>query len=256
MDPFIFIYSIVLIALMGLVVGSFIAASAYRIPRKIVISRGRSKCPSCEHTLKWYDLIPLVSFLLVGGRCRYCKGKISKLYPTVEFLNAAFWVLMFLEYGLTLNTLLYIIVVSSLILLSAIDISHMIIPDRTLVIILAAGILKAIFSEAGDIGISDRIIGFFVVSIPFFLIALIKPEGMGGGDIKLMAVAGFLLGWTGILIALVIGSCSGAVYGVAGIVSRTKKRDDQVPFGPFLASGILISLLYGPKILNWYLGIA
>lgn len=250
----VFYFCISFIAILGLVVGSFLAACAYRIPRKIKISCGRSMCPECKYTLKWYDLVPVFSYLILKGKCRYCTTRISLRYPAIEFLNALFWVIIFLKYRLTIEALIYAVVASCLLLLSVIDIGHMIIPDRTIVIILAAGIMLTILRLPEDLKVLSRIIGFFVVSIPFYIIALLKSDGMGGGDIKLMAVSGFLLGWKGILIALVLGSCSGAVYGVSVLIRRKKKRNDQVPFGPFLSAGILVSLLFGTEILAWYLG--
>lgn len=238
-------------ALLGLVTGSFLAAASYRLPRNIPVSTGRSMCTACGKTLKWYDLVPFFSFLFLGGRCRYCKARISFRYPLIELANGLAFALVFLAFGYSLHTVAAMVLAGSLVFLSTVDLEHMIIPDEAVLAILMAGILLAVFSP--EIPLLSRIIGFFAVSLPMFLIAWLKPDGLGGGDIKLMAAAGFFLGWQSILLALVIGSVAGAIYGVWVLARRKMTRKDPIPFGPFLAGGIFIAMLYGAWLVEGYL---
>ena len=245
---YIFIYIIIFI--LGIVIGSFLNVCIYRIPKHEDIIKERSHCLKCGDSLKWYELIPLVSYILQGGKCRHCKTNISIQYPIIEFLNGAWYVVVFFYNGVKLDSLLFAICGSILIVLSIIDWRTFEIPFGCNLLIFFLGIVRLI---------SDYkhwyiyVIGFFSVSGFFYLIYLFtERRGMGGGDIKLMAAAGLLLGFADIIVAMIIGCIAGAVIHVTLMTIKDKGR--QLAFGPYLSLGIMISMIYGEELINWYLG--
>lgn len=234
----------VLAFLYGTVVGSFVNVLIYRIPRKLNWVSGRSACPACSKQLKIIDLIPVVSYIVLRGKCRYCGAKIPFRYTIVELLNGLLYMAVFIRYGLTLYSLGWYVAVSALIALAFIDAEHRIIPDRFNIVLAVAGLIMAISGEKADL--LSRVIGVFSVSVPFLAIAVISKGGaMGGGDIKLVAASGFCLGWQMNLVAVFIGSLLGSIYGVALMIMRKADRKSQIPFGPWLAAGIAISGMIG-----------
>lgn len=252
----------VFVFLFGLCIGSFSNVLIYRIPLGLNFAKGSSFCPKCEHELKWYDLFPLFSFLFLGGKCRYCKAKISPQYPIVEGVTgllylAAYWFLCGGELRLAL--LGFVGATTALIVAAFIDFKHQIIPDSMWITVFIGGILvyadEIIRGGFTIEGLINRLIGFFCVSIFLLVIGMIYKGGMGGGDIKLMAAAGFLLGWKNIIIALMFGSVIGVIY--LGITRSLKRADMKkaVPFGPHLVVGIFIAMYFGSPILNWYTGL-
>ena len=245
-----YILIITIIFILGIVFGSFLNVCIYRIPKHEDIIKERSHCLKCGNSLKWYELIPLVSYLLQGGKCRHCKANISMQYPLVEFLNGAWYVVVFFYNGVILDSLLFAICGSILIVLSVIDWRTFEIPFGCNLLIFFLGIVRLI---------SDYkhwyiyVIGFFSVSGFFYLIYLLtERRGMGGGDIKLMAAAGLLLGFADIIVAMIIGCIAGAVIHVT--LMRIKDKGRQLAFGPYLSLGIMISMIYGEELINWYLG--
>ena len=224
------IYLSVIIFLFGIVIGSFLNVLIYRLPIGLDFKKGSSFCPKCEHDLKWYDLVPLFSYIFLRGKCRYCKAKISPQYPVVEAFNGIMYVLAFLFLcgGKLMPELLgYCIILSCLIVLSWTDFQHNIIPDSMWICILIGGIelfvcdiVKNGFlwtSTNNRLGLLERIIGFFLVSGVLLILGLIftKLKGVdaiGGGDIKLMAAAGFVLGWQSTILATVIGTVIGLIF--------------------------------------------
>lgn len=244
---YIMIYSIVFT--FGIVIGSFLNVCIYRIPRQENITTKRSHCMSCGNALLWYELIPIVSFCMQRGRCKHCGEKIAVQYPLIEGLNGLLYVWIVVCRGWTIESLLFCMGVSALIVLAVIDWrTYEILPGCNL-FIGALGLIR-LLTDIGNW--PDYVIGFFAVSVLFWIIWLAsKGSAMGGGDIKLMAAAGLLLGWQGILIALGIGSIAGAV--VHSILMKWKKKDRVLAFGPYLAFGIICSMLYGEQIIKWYL---
>jgi len=243
----------VLVAVYGVVIGSFLNVCIFRIPRNESIVFGRSSCTQCGEHIKGYDLIPLLSYILLGGRCRSCKGKISMQYPFVEFTNGAAWLCIYLKFGMTINTLFYCILASLLIVISYIDLQHRMIPDSLVLITFSIAVIFAIFGR--DISILDRFIGIFVASVPLLVLALATNGGFGGGDIKLLAAVGAFVGWKLVLLGLFIGIVFGAVVSLILVITGIKGRKDFIPFGPFLSVGFYIVILGGYPLINWYLSL-
>ena len=238
------------IFLIGISIGSFLNVCIYRIPKKEDIVFERSHCMSCGNVLKWYELIPLFSFLVQGGKCRNCKTKLSVQYPLIELLNGLIYVWIFMAKGFQPESILFCICASVLIVISVIDWRTYEIPFGCNIIIGILGIVRVFLNLAHWY---DYVIGFFAVSGLFLIIYWItKGRGIGGGDIKLMAAAGLLLGWQNILLSLMIGSIAGSVIHLA--LMKIQGKDRVLAFGPYLAFGIFISMLYGNDIITWYLG--
>ena len=250
-----FYYIILLI--LGLVLGSFYNVCIYRLPREESIVWPGSRCPHCRHPLSVMDNLPLVSFLLLKGSCRYCQTPISYQYPLVEGMTALATVLIGWKFGLSWDFLQALFLVSALLIVSFIDLSYQIIPDW----ITYPGIgIGLIFSWlTGAPGWLSSLIGLLVGGGLLWLLAvgyqlLAKKEGMGGGDIKLLAMIGAFLGWQGVLVTLILGSFLGTLAGLGLILIWKKDRTYAVPFGPFLSLGAVIHLFFGSTLLNWYLG--
>lgn len=240
----------IMIFLIGISIGSFLNVCIYRIPKKEDIVFERSHCMSCGNVLKWYELIPLFSFLVQGGKCRNCKTKLSVQYPLIELLNGLIYVWIFMAKGFQPESILFCICASVLIVISVIDWRTYEIPFGCNIVIGILGIVRVILDLAHWY---NYVIGFFTVSGLFLIIYWItKGRGIGGGDIKLMAAAGLLLGWQNILLSLMIGSIAGSVIHLA--LMKIQGKDRVLAFGPYLAFGIFISMLYGNDIITWYLG--
>ncbi len=239
-----------LIAIYGLIIGSFINVCIYRIPKGEEVVFTPSHCFSCGYRLKWYDLIPVFSYAFLQGKCRNCGESISIQYPLVELANSAMYVWIYLIFGSSIETVLYMFLASALLTISVIDFKHMIIPDSIVVFIGILAIINLIFNIKLWLYF---VVGFFVVSVILLVIAIITKGGMGGGDIKMMAVAGLLIGWDKILLALMLGAILGSVVGVTLIALKIIERKQFIPFGPFLAAGVFASALYGEEIIGWYL---
>lgn len=235
--------------LLGLVIGSFLNVCILRYQTKEPISRGRSHCPKCNHTLSWYELIPLFSWIGLRGKCKHCHQPISIQYPIVESLTAICFLILYLKFGITLDTLIYFLFASILIYAAVIDLQTMIIPDRTHLLCILCGILLLILHPTQ---LSDKLIGAVIISIPLFIIAYLT-KGIGYGDVKLMGAAGFVIGWQNILLSLMIGSITASVVGI--ITARIKKTSlkMEIPLGPHLIFAILFSTVYGSSLINWYL---
>ena len=248
---------VVLIFILGLIVGSFSNVCVYRIPRNESIVYPASHCPKCHTTIKPIDNIPLLSYILLKGRCRNCKSKISIRYPVVEFLTGFIYLQIYLVYGLSIQTLIYVILASSLIIISFIDLKEQIVPDVISLPGIVLGFIISFFVPY--ISFINSALGILVGGGIILIIGLagsviFKKEAMGGGDVKLAAMIGAFLGWRYIIISLFLGFFLGAIVGIVLILSKIKSREDVVAFGPFIVLGSLITLLCGEKILSWYLG--
>lgn len=249
MLPTILLY--ILIFLYGIVIGSFLNVCICRIPKKENIVTTRSHCTSCGYQLKWYDLVPLFSWLALGGRCRECKARISVQYPVIEALNGILWLVVFSVCGMSIKTALYCMMASALLALSVIDFRTYEIPFGFNLMIAALGLIRVLTDLSNW---SEYAIGFFAVSVPLYLIYLLtKGRGIGGGDIKLMAAAGLLLGWRLILPAFLIGCILGSVIHLLRM--RLSSADHVLAMGPYLSAGIFIAALWGDWMLRWYLSL-
>ncbi len=253
-----------LIFLFGLAVGSFLNVCIYRIPRTdmSIHSPRRSFCPECSETIQPYDNIPVLSYLVLGGKCRHCKAKISVLYPLVELATAGLFLVIFYRFGLTLEFLLGLIFVTLLIPISVIDAQHYIIPNVLIVtgLILGFAIVCGIAYQHTDVWyLLTRLIGAVTGGTALWLIAVVgsailRKKAMGGGDIKLMALNGLFLGaWPELAMVIAFSALSGAIVGTALIVSGVKSRQSPIPYGPFLAGAAVLVLLWGDGLWHEYL---
>lgn len=247
-----------LILIFGLLIGSFLNVVILRLKTRESILFTRSHCPHCGKVLKWHQLIPLVSFLIQKGKCTYCKKKISWQYPLVELLTASLFLLIFNFKLPFLITFYYFLIASFLIVISVYDLKYYLIPDE---IIYPAIIIVLLFNltlHHYTILLSKTFWILMLLSLSgagfFFLIVLIsKGKWMGLGDVKLAVFMGLLLGWPSILLALFLSFIIGGFVGLILILFGRKTLKSEIPFGPFLCLGTLITLLYGSQILSWYL---
>jgi len=251
-------YTIVFIY--GIVIGSFLNVCIYRIPDGLSIV-SRSHCLKCNAKLKWYALIPIASYIFLFGRCRYCKSKISIQYPIVEALNGILYLLVFYLNGFDsiwniLISCTYCLLISALIVLSFIDLRTKTIPFGINIFIALVGLLTALFrflSSGKSMGILiDHALGLISVSLfLLFIYFASHGRGIGGGDIKLMAASGLVLGASLNILAFLIGCILAAV--IHPIMMKFKNLDRRLAFGPYLSSGIVISMLFGRRIIDWYI---
>jgi prepilin signal peptidase PulO-like enzyme (type II secretory pathway) len=244
------IFYYIIIILFGLVIGSFLNVVIYRIPIKKSISNPPSFCPICNHKLRFYDNIPLFSYLFLKGRCRDCKTRISPRYPLVEALTAFLFALSYYFKGLGFDLILSVILISALIIVSFTDIEHGIIPNVVILPFTAIGLVVSIILKPQKWWV---ILAFAFGAFLFMLIiSLVYPKGMGMGDVKLSLMAGSFL-VEKIIPGLFIGFLAGSIYGLAMIIIKKKKFKQTIPFGPFISSGCIIALFFGGNIINWYL---
>ncbi len=245
----------ILIFIYGLIIGSFLNVCIYRIPREESIAWPGSHCPACSHSLKWYDNIPLVSYLLLKGRCRYCKSIVSVQYPLVESLNAFVYIIMYLKFGFGVDFIFYSLMSSVLLAIVFIDLKEMIIPDSLVLCILVLSVIhKAInyFLYGISPDLIGSILGLLAGGGLFLAIVVISRGGMGGGDVTLTGALGFVLGIRYILLNIFLSFVLGAIISIVLLVSKIKTRKDPIPFGPFIVLGFLITSLWGGEIINWY----
>ncbi len=249
----------VVAVIFGLVIGSFLNVCIYRIPRNLSLVLPSSRCPSCNYAIRAVDNIPVVSYLLLGGRCRQCKAKIPLRYPLVEILNASLYAGVLWRYGIGWNSVVYAALCSSLIVITFIDLEFQIIPDRITLAGIPIGLIAGSFflpdpfMRAGLLGYKASLAGMVSGGGFFYLVAALSRGGMGGGDIKMMAMVGALMGWKAVLLTTFLGSLVGSAVGVFLMVFKGRGRKTKIPFGPFLALGALITLFFGQEILLWYL---
>jgi leader peptidase (prepilin peptidase)/N-methyltransferase len=247
----------VVAALLGGIVGSFLNVCIYRLPRHEWIVWPGSHCPSCGQPIAWRDNIPVLSYLLLLGRCRSCHQPISPRYPIVELVNAAGYVIILWHFGLSPTAILYAIFYSALLVVAGTDLSHKIIPN----VVTVPGILIGLIGAATvlPIGLINSVLGMALGGGILWTLAWASPylfgkEGMGGGDIKLLAMVGAFLGWKPALLTIMIGSLSGSIVCLSLIAAGLMKRDDYIPFGPFLVVGAILSMFFAYPLLDWYQG--
>jgi leader peptidase (prepilin peptidase)/N-methyltransferase len=253
-------FTLVVCALLGLVIGSFLNVVVWRLPRGESIVHPGSHCPHCDAPIGPADNIPVVSWLLLRGRCRRCRAPISVRYPLVELASGALWAAMALRFGPNWALPAYLVLVSALLALSLIDLDTFLLPNRIVyplaVALVALFGLAAVLEDAGDAYVRALLGG--LAAFAFFLtVHLVAPRGMGFGDVKLSFCLGIALGWLSwgsVFLGLFLGFLLGAVVGVTLIATGTRTRKDHVPFGPFLAAGTVLAILAGQPLLDLYLG--
>ncbi len=238
----------------GLVIGSFLNVCIIRIPKHENITTTRSHCMNCGNVIGWYDLVPVISFLLLRGKCRNCGAKLSVQYPIIELLNGFVYVLIFALNGLNIKSALIMALTSALIVIAVIDWRTYEIPFGLNVFIAVLGIAEVVikFTSGDFTGVWDNLIGLISVSGFLYILYLVtKGRGIGGGDIKLMAASGLFLGWKNCILAFVIGCILGSVIHL--IRMNISKQDHVLAFGPYLSVGIFIASLWGDVIVRAYL---
>ena len=252
------------IFLFGLAIGSFLNVCIYRIPRAgmSIHSPRRSFCPECSQPINAYDTIPFLSYLLLRGKCRHCKAKISAVYPLVELATALLFLVVFYRFGFTLDFLHALIFMTLLIPIAVIDAQHYIIPNGLIVtgLILGFGIVCAIAYQRANVWyLLTRLIGAVAGGTILWLIAVIgsailRKKAMGGGDIKLMALNGLFLGaWPELAMVIAFSAISGAVIGSLLIIFGIKNRQSAIPYGPFLSGAAVLVLMWGDSLWEKYL---
>lgn len=239
----------IIIFLYGIVIGSFLNVCILRIPKGESVVTERSHCMSCGYRLKWYDMFPVFSYLFLKGKCRQCGEKISIQYPLIEAANGLLWIIGFACFGITWDMLLVCFLFSALLTLSVIDFRTYEIPFGINVFIGILGLIRMCL----DYGNWSRyVIGFFAVGLPLLILCLAtKGKGIGGGDVKLMAVAGLFLGWQSVILAFILGCFYGSVIHIIRMKIAGEGR--VLAMGPYLSMGIVSALVFGDRIIEWYI---
>jgi leader peptidase (prepilin peptidase) / N-methyltransferase len=265
--------------LFGLLIGSFLNVCIVRIPAGKSIVLPASACPKCGAPIKPYDNIPVISYLILGGKCRGCRTNISPMYPLVELLNGALYLVCYLAFGMTIETVKWSIFSSLLLILVFTDLRERILPDVINYTGFAIALVLSLFLPPSDgsaqwianhyfafpppmpiISLADAIFGaafgsgvLWIISEGYF--RLRKREGMGLGDVKMMLMAGAFLGLKRTVLTILLGSILGSIIGVAFIAIRRKGTDYELPFGTFLGAGALIVVFFGTPFVNWYMSL-
>lgn len=242
----------------GAAVGSFLNVCIHRLPAERSIIHPASRCPHCEQPIRPYDNIPLVSYALLRGRCRHCSERISPRYPLVELLGGLAAVGAAAAFGFTPHALVAFAFLAALIVITFIDLDHQIIPDAVSLPGIGVGFAAALV--LGEPGWTESLAGIVLGGGLLWGIAegyyrLTGREGMGGGDIKLLAMIGAFLGWRAVPLTLLIGSLAGSLAGAALMLGRSRTRHTPIPFGPFLALGATCALFWGEAMIEWYAGL-
>ena len=247
--------SMLIAALFGAVIGSFLNVVIFRLPRKITFWRGRSCCPSCGALICWWQNIPVLSYILLRGRCGQCHSSISPRYPLVEVLTAAAFAGWVYRLGLTIEAAGYIYLTCVLICVLFIDWEFQIIPDRLTLPSIVVGLVWAWFTP---LSFTSSLIGVAVGGGGLFLVAMLGDwifgkESMGGGDIKLAAALGAFLGWQKVVLVFFMSALIGAVVSLIWmLISREMRTKRLIPFGPFLAIAAMVTAAWGRDLIGWY----
>jgi leader peptidase (prepilin peptidase)/N-methyltransferase len=248
--------AIVALALLGLAVGSFLNVCIHRVPREASVVRPASQCPSCGYVLHWFDNVPVISYLTLGGRCRQCRAPISIRYPIVELVTMGVFLAHYAVFGMTVLLVPRLVFACALIVLFAIDLEHHLLPN---VITLPGIVAGFAFSLILPPGLMSSAIGILVGGGVLWLIGeayyrYSGQEGMGGGDVKMLAMIGAFLGWKLVIVTLVFSSIAGAIVGLVVLAIKRGGLKYALPYGTFLALAALIASLFGDQIVAWYVG--
>lgn len=243
----------------GACIGSFLNVCIYRIPEGKSIVHPPSSCPQCGYAIRFYDNVPILSYLFLGGRCRRCRTPIPLRYPLVEATTGIAALALLMKFGLTWATVIYFLFVALLLVITFIDIDHQIIPDRLSLpgIPLFFGLAFFIPEVSWRASLMGIVVGggiLYLVAVAYQLAT--GRDGMGGGDIKLLAMIGGLIGWQGILFTIFFSSLAGTLVGLGLALPSGGSLKRRLPFGPFLAAGAIAYIFFGPELIHWYLGFA
>jgi leader peptidase (prepilin peptidase)/N-methyltransferase len=256
-DGYLTIYHYLFIFVLGAIFGSFINVVIYRLPRNVSLVWPPSACPSCGERIKFYDNVPILSYMFLRGRCRRCSAGISARYPAVEAVSGLLLVWVVAIGGPPGLVASRAVLVLFLLAIALIDWEHMIIPDELSLGGCAVGFGLGFFNP--EITVTDSLLGMFLgggalLGIGYFYQRVRRVEGLGGGDVKLAAMVGAFLGWKGLVICILGGSFAGSVYGLA-LMASGKGAQTKVPFGTFLAAGAILAAFYAEPFLRWYAGL-
>ena len=247
---------LVFAGLFGLLIGSFLNVCIYRLPRDLSIVWPASRCTSCGRELSWYENIPVFSYLALRARCRSCGERISQMYPLIEIATALIFAGSLAWYGLTPLFAVRLVFACAMVVLFVIDLQHQILPNEITLPGIAIGLVASVFLEPG---FRDALIGAVAGAGILWLIGwtyerLRHQEGLGFGDVKMLAMIGAFLGWPSMLLTLVIASFLGSLVGLSLIASRRGDLGSTLPFGTFLAAAAIVAAVAGPDIIAWYAG--
>lgn len=243
---------LIFVLTLGLIVGSFLNVCIHRIPREESIAYPPSNCNSCGYNLKAVDLIPVISYLFLGGECRVCKEKISLRYPIIEIINSIIYGVIFLKFGFTLNFFKYCILCSLLLVIGMIDNDTKEVYSSTTIFGAVIGITFIVIDywfngiKIGNF-IIGGIIGFLVI---YFIVILTR--GMGEGDADIAGICGLFLGWQGIILTLFLAFVTGGIRGIYILITKKGDKKTEMAFGPYIALGALITIIFGQWIIRWY----
>ena len=240
-----------LVLIYGLILGSFYNVVGLRVPQKQSIVSPRSACPKCGHQLSAFELIPVLSYLIQGGKCRSCKAPVSPLYPIVELMTGVLFLAAPFIVGWTSELFVAWTLISLFMIIFVTDLTYMLIPDKVLLVFTGIFLLERIFIPLNLWW--DPLLGAVVGFTLLLLIAVASRGGMGGGDIKLFALIGFAVGMKMVLLSFFLSTLFGALFGVIGMLIGKLKRKNPIPFGPFIAAGTLTAYFYGDSIIEAYL---
>ena len=250
------------VCILGLIFGSFANVCIYRMPRNMSVIKPNSHCTSCNAFIKWYDNIPILSYIFLKGKCRRCKSKISIKYPLVEFSCGVLFVSMYYLYGFVFMLIPFCLLVFSLLVTTIIDFEFKIIPDEISFMLMIVGFVTSFFNLNLGETIGQRVLnsflGFLVGGGSLFIIAVIgkfifKKDAMGGGDIKVMAGVGTFIGLDKVLFAIFVASLFGSIVGIILIICKKIGRKQEIPFGPYLALSSFLTLFLSPQMIINYL---
>lgn len=244
---------LILIFIFGLIIGSFLNVCIYRIPLKKSIAWPPSHCTACENRLRTWHLVPIISWLVLRGKCGHCAAKISWRYPLVEMVTGFLYVYLYKLQGFTPILFESMFFVSLLLVISFIDIDHKIIPNILVILGIIVGLILGLLLRPDTL--LFMVLGLLVGAGLLLAIAIISNGGMGGGDVKMAGMLGIYVGWQGVLTAIFVASLLGAIFGICYMLVTGKGRKSTVPFGPFLAVGGLLVYLHSEDLFNWYLRI-
>jgi leader peptidase (prepilin peptidase)/N-methyltransferase len=252
-------FALVVAALFGALIGSFLNVCIYRLPKGTSIVWPASACPSCGRALSWFENVPVVSFAFLRGRCRTCRSPIAWRYPLVEALTALMFALTWWYYGPTPLLVSRLVFGCALIVLFAIDLEHHLLPDAITLPGIAVGFLFSFLTASAGPGWRSSLIGVVVGGGVLFLIAegyyrVRHEEGLGMGDVKMLAMIGAFLGWRQVVVVLFLSSVAGAVVGIALTALQGRSMQSRLPFGTFLALAAYVASVAGDSLLTWYLG--
>lgn len=246
-----------IVGFLGLAIGSFLNVVIHRLPRRESLVSPGSRCPSCGYELRAMDNIPVLSYVMLGGRCRKCRTWISVRYPIVELVAAALFVLHYFVFGWTPLLAVRCVFAAAMVALFVIDLEHRLLPDAITLPGIVVGLLASMFLPPG---FRDALIGMlagggvlWAIGEAYYRYA--GEEGMGGGDVKMLAMIGAFLGWQQVLITLVFSSIAGAVIGIIVLAIKRGGMKYALPYGTFLAMAALIASLYGEQMFTWYTGL-